>query len=506
MVLPLAAQGTGPQWFGEAAVIGSLFAPSQDPYTGTISLNASGAIGVRWSVSELFMLGGKAGYHWMPGVMQYDESTTLSIEDDPVPAVIRHRQQMSMGLAFVEPTITFARPSWHADLGLRVGYVLGGEMETTQQIIDPPGVEFENALDSSTDIPGLATVGAWATLGVSTSGRRIGDLRIEPGLSVSIPITSMSTVQPFRIWSASATVRLFIDPRPSLPVRVDTVVITDTIVVESSTETETRETISIIGVDSTSVATDSEILRTITITRELRRTVGIGLPFILTEAQAMFVRPDGQLDERITLRVATDRHELRAADPHWPAGVISSMPREPIDTVVTDVVDGAFLAAQRLPSTKPIRWRSEHWDTCRIRFLLTAGGDAEPAAWKVVVSDASKKIIDSLGGAGMPPDMIELTIPEDVLRSLRSGGALSYVFSVAIDQQRWTEPVSGTLLFEAMKERPGTTYRWVLELPKQPQGRLDGITTWTPSQRTKIESRRSAWTPILLESRVTPAP
>lgn len=505
-MLPLAAQGIGPQWFGEASVMGSLFAPSQEPYTGTISLNASGALGVRWPISDLFMVGGKAGYQWMPGVMEYDESTTLSIDDDPVPAVIRHRQQLALGLAFIEPTITLAASSWHADLGVRVGYVLGGEMETTQQIIDPPGVEFENALDSGTDIPGLATVGAWAKLGISSRGRRIGDLRIEPGLSVSLPLTSMSTVQPFRIWSASATVRLFIDPRPALPVRTDTVVITDTIVVESNTETETRESIVIVGVDSTTVTTSTEIIRTITILRELRRTVGIGLPIMVTEAQALFILPDGRLDDRITLRVAADRHELHVADPHWPAGVIPSMPKEPIDTVITDVVDASFLAVQRLPSTRPIRWRSEQWDTCRIRFSLVAGGDADPSAWKVVLRDASRLVIDSLGGTGMPPDMIDVAIPEEVLRSLRSGGMVTYEFSVAIDQQRWNAPVSGSLTFEAMKERQGATYRWLLELPKQPHGRSDGTPTWTSAQQAKIERRRSAWSPILLESTVTPAP
>lgn len=437
----------------------------------------------------------------MPGVMQYDESTVLSIDDDPVPAVIRHERSVGLGIVFAEPRIFLQLSSWQLFAGLRAGFILTDDYSGTQRIIDPPGVTFDDdpvVTDNAEQYPGLTSVSAWFTFGASTAGARIGDVRIEPGFSAGLPITAMSSTDPFRVWSVSATLRIVLDPVQATPDtvqrRIDTVIVTDTVVTESATETTTRETLVVVRIDSTDDA--------ITIRRELRRVIGIGVPTMLTEVRASFLDADGSEHDRLAMTVRIDRHQLRVADPRWSSGTLSALPATAVPKPIADRVSAALTAVQQLPRTTPITWTAEQWPSCTIRIRMAAEGDVEPEQWSLHLRMSDGRILDSIGGKGAPPDMIDRTIAEDVVRSLRNGGTVDYVYRVMADGH-WTPSATASVVFNAVQQKEGTAYKWQVVLPKTPeQQRSDGRTEWTDAEQQQLRTMNGPWPKILLQSQI----
>jgi len=449
--------------------------PTTDPFEAAVSFNAQAELGLDLRLSESVTLGLGAGYVYAPGVTRFDESTTLAIDDDPVPSVIGHERTIDLGAFFLHPTVGVQMHRTVIDLGARIGWLVGGSYTETQQVVDPPGVEFDEGpvrIDATGAYPGLQLFAAWLTAGVSTAGARFGDVRLEPGLEFAVALTTLSTTDPLRMLSGGLRLRMIIDPvsMPNYNERTDTVRLIDTVFVESAEAAQDRRSVLTTTVSVDTIGTN--ILTTVEVREQLTRTIALPASTLLTEAGALFVNTDGSTSPTTRLLYRVTRNTIHVKLPascevefHSPQPSREAALAE-IDRALTPACRAAIRdSTQRLsasPSTAV--WVDESWGACTVQYTLDAVGDVEVEEWSVTVLDTKGATVDLITGSGTPPASIQRSVPDAVLSTLKEGGVLTYRFVATDADGARTAPVGGTLTFQAFDVHTEER-NWDLVLP-----------------------------------------
>ena len=477
------------------------FIPLTDPFTATASFMFEGNVGVDLPLTPLFGLTVAGGYLYAPGVMRFDENTILSIENDPVPAVIRHDRTLALFTLFIEPSayITFHRTQISA--GLRLGYVVNAPFTETQEVIDPPGVSFDGEgviVDAEGSYPGLQPLSVMLTAGVRTMGERIGPLRFEPGVSVAVALTTLSADMPTRQIQAGVNVRIILDPLPQRTHLRDTVFIVDTVYHESAAG-PVADVMTITGIDSAMQVIDDVDHTTITIRRELVRTIVVSPSTLLTEVHARFLTQEGRAVDTWKISYEAVTHVVTMDVPSEcavrPSRLLKSTMIDALidheqrwDEQCRSILDIMQAAPARTQATS-FMWKEETWQPCRVVFELLAMGDVEAASWKLRIVNVNGVALDSIEGSGQPPSQQIYLVSDTVLASVREGAMVRYEFLVVDVDGGRTKPASGTLTFEPFEAEHGRSVHWKMILPWQQMNTSDQAQPWTPSEKQVLMER-----------------
>lgn len=137
-----------------------------------------------------------------------NEATTLSIDGDVVPATIQHAIELRYTAIDASLSALFATSSARFRVGLIARAALQPTVSQSQQILDPPGVQFPASTDSNGPLPGSAAVVPIIELGVETMGTTVGGFKVEPTLRLEIPLTSISTSASWTMIGLSLGIRI----------------------------------------------------------------------------------------------------------------------------------------------------------------------------------------------------------------------------------------------------------------------------------------------------------
>ncbi len=286
---------------------------ANSPYRSQVGPMALLGGGVAKRLSPLFSASVLLHGSYLSGSVISDESTVLSINDAPVPATIRHTIDLSLFALSIEPSVRLLAGPLRLRLGLPLQILLNGSYVATQQVVNPPGVYLGGQavrVEGEGTLPGLQRLVPALSVGFGTTGKEVGGVRIEPEVTLRIPISSISSAADWTIWSVSAGVRVAPLFDKIRPIKRDTLWIRDTTVVEvAATEISSTST-NIFAVDSVDAVGDEVILRHVA----LRERTTISVPhepaFIRAEARAMFVDQQGMERERISIRTVKFENEF----------------------------------------------------------------------------------------------------------------------------------------------------------------------------------------------------
>jgi hypothetical protein len=118
---------------------------------------AHGQLGASFSLSDSWGVGGSVGYSFAHSLQRFDEPVVLSINDEPIPATIRHDRTADLHSLFIEPIVMLTLSRTQFCGGLRLGYAFQAPYMETQEVIDPPGVTINGsavAIDVEGSYPG----------------------------------------------------------------------------------------------------------------------------------------------------------------------------------------------------------------------------------------------------------------------------------------------------------------------------------------------------------------
>lgn len=246
----------------------------------------------------------------LSGSVVSDETVTLSINDDPVPATIRHTIDLSLYAIALEPSVLFDAAPMRFRVGLPISLLLNGTYLATQQVVNPPGITIGGVAiqtEGSGTLPGLRSVVPSLVFGMSTDGKLARQIQIEPELTVGVPLMSISSEADWRLWSLRLGVRLTPYVRKPKGIRRDTVVTRDTVIVEIADSEVRRMLTESHVIDSADEERDTVILRHVSVVEQTTAYLPREPSVIRAEAKAMFVDDAGAERDRVT--IATARHE-----------------------------------------------------------------------------------------------------------------------------------------------------------------------------------------------------
>jgi len=269
--------------------------------------------GITKRLSRLFSADVTVQGSILSGSVVSDEFTVLSINDSPVPATIRHTINLSLYAVAIEPSIRLFLGAFRLRLGIPIQFLLQNSYVATQEVVNPPGVYVGGQairVEGEGALPGARTLVPAVSLGFGTSGKVVGSVRIEPEVTLRVPISSISAVADWKIWTFSAGVRIAPSFDKIRPVRRDTLWIRDTTVMEVATSAPRSSSTRIFAVDSVDDVGEDVVARHVA----ARERTTIEVPheplFIRAEARAMFVDQQGIERDRITLRTVKYNNEL----------------------------------------------------------------------------------------------------------------------------------------------------------------------------------------------------
>lgn len=269
--------------------------------------------GITKRLSKLFSADVTVQGSLLSGGVISDEFTVLSINDSPVPATILHTINLSLYAVAVEPSVRLMLGPYRMRLGIPLQLLLHNAYKATQQVVNPPGVYLGGQairVEGEGTLPGARTLVPALSLGFGTSGKVVGSVRIEPEVTLRVPITSISGVADWRIWTLSAGVRIAPSFDKIKPTRRDTLWIRDTVVVEVATTALRSSSTRIFAVDSVDDVGEDLISRHIAARERTTINVPHEPSFIRAEARAMFVDQQGIERDRITIRTVKYDNEV----------------------------------------------------------------------------------------------------------------------------------------------------------------------------------------------------
>lgn len=311
------------QMFGVAGIGASVHSPNfsaingipgaNSPYRSQVGPMAFLGGGVTKRLSPLFSASVLLHGSYLSGSVISDESTVLSINDAPVPATIRHTIDLSLFALSLEPSVRLLAGPLRLRLGLPLQILLDGSYVATQQVVNPPGVYLGGQavrVEGEGTLPGLQRFVPALSVGFGTTGKEVGGVRIEPEITLRIPLSSITSAADWTIWSVAAGVRIAPTFDKIRPIKRDTLWIRDTTVLEVAATDISSTSTRIFAVDSVDAVGDEVIYRHVA----LRERTTISVPhepaFIRAEARAMFVDQQGVERERISIRTVKFENEF----------------------------------------------------------------------------------------------------------------------------------------------------------------------------------------------------
>lgn len=151
-----------------------------------------------------------------------NESTTLSIDGDVVPATIEHTIALQYTAIDASLSALFSTRSARFRVGVIARAALQPSVSQSQQILDPPGVQFPPSTDRSGHLPGSKALIPMIELGVESNGTSVGAFILEPNVRIEIPLTSISSDVSWTMVGLSVGVRLRTSTSSSPPLLPDT--------------------------------------------------------------------------------------------------------------------------------------------------------------------------------------------------------------------------------------------------------------------------------------------
>jgi hypothetical protein len=461
---------------------------------------AHGQLGASFSLSDSWGVGGSVGYSFAHSLQRFDEPVVLSINDEPIPATIRHDRTADLHSLFIEPIVMLTLSRTQFCGGLRLGYAFQAPYMETQEVIDPPGVTINGsavAIDVEGSYPGLQPFMATAIAGVRTTGQRIGAFRLEPGVTFAVGLTTLSTVQPVRQFSAGLDLRLQWDPEPERIFKIDTTITTDTVYTERAGG-PAPDAVTIVSIDSTVVDLDNIRLTTIHIRQRLTRTIAMPSSTLFTEARARFLDDRGRA---VTSWQIAYRETMHTATVSLPASCTVDLPSRSATTRIdalrslsrhlsADCREMLDTMVQPPPAitTLEITWTDVEWEPCRVRFELITEGDVEVDSWLLRLYTDANAALDSVTGDGAPAPTLDYSFTKDVMALLLNGATIHYEFvAFDIDGGR-TQPVHGTLSFNPADTDDVITQRWELVMPWQELTEGADVMPWSLEELEELRA------------------
>ncbi|CAN5489331.1 hypothetical protein BH10BAC6_BH10BAC6_18330 [soil metagenome] len=269
--------------------------------------------GISKRLSKLFSADVTVQGSLLSGSVISDEFTVLSINDSPVPATIRHTIDLSLYAVGIEPSIRLFLDQFRLRIGIPIQFLLRNTYIAKQEVVNPPGVFLGGQairVEGEGELPGAQTVVPAVSVGVGTAGKVVGSIRIAPEVTLRVPISSISAVADWKIWSLSAGVRIAPSFDKIKPIRRDTLWIRDTMVLEVATSSPRSTSTRMFAVDS--VDEDGEDVTMRHVAARERTTISVPHEplFIRAEARAMFVDQQGIERDRITIRTVRYDNEF----------------------------------------------------------------------------------------------------------------------------------------------------------------------------------------------------
>jgi len=261
--------------------------------------------GVSKRLSSLFSASLTLQGSLLSGAVVSDESTVLSINDSPVPATIRHTIDLSLYAISIEPSLRFCLDPIRLRIAVPFFVLLNGSYVATQQVTNPPGVYLggqDVRVEGEGTLPGLQRFVPALSLSFGTVGKVVGTVRIEPEVTIGVPLASITSAADWKIWTIGAGIRLAPSYDKIRALRRDTSWIRDTSVLETIVAAVGSTSTSIRVVDSVDDVGADVIVRHLVLGETTTITVPRERPFLRAEARAMFIDDRGLERDRIAIR------------------------------------------------------------------------------------------------------------------------------------------------------------------------------------------------------------
>ncbi len=315
------------------------------------------------------LVGGLGVMHTTSSI-RANESTTLSIDGDVVPATIEHTIALQYTAIDASLSALFSTRSARFRVGVIARAALQPSVTQSQRILDPPGVQFPPSTDRSGQLPGSKTIVPMIELGVESNGTSVGAFMLEPNVRIEIPLTSISTDVSWTMVGLSVGVRLRTSTASSPPLLPDT-------------------------------------------------TIPAAPPFI----------PPVPSPPTFTQRMISDTSTIVAAYGETPSITLARQTTDTVGTVIT--VHQYFVRSIAPPPpvvTLTVRTTVLRTDPVIVRFAPTVGSDVAVRSWTIEISfpnvpDAPMEIIQ---GTGAVPAQIDHEIKGIVGRTKKQRRLCTY--------------------------------------------------------------------------------
>ncbi len=162
-------------------------------FSPAVGVQGGGGLEVGMEASRTWTFVGGLGVMHTTSTIHANEATTLSIDGDVIPATIQHAIELRYTAIEASLSALFATSSARICVGFIARVALQPTVLQSQQILDPPGIQFPTSTDTSGVLPGSATVVPVMVLGVEAFGTTVGAFKLEPTVRLEIPLASMSS-------------------------------------------------------------------------------------------------------------------------------------------------------------------------------------------------------------------------------------------------------------------------------------------------------------------------
>ncbi|HLP27013.1 MAG TPA: hypothetical protein VK147_00140 [Candidatus Didemnitutus sp.] len=330
-------------WFGFAVRGGaSLSTPSFSALPGYPSA------GIDYDPSIGFQIGGDllagvelaprwwmivgAGVTSLNTTAQSRETTTLSIDDEAFTAVVLHNIEFTYLVADLRLAVMYAFPTIRLQLGVFGRVPLIASVEQSQEIVEPPGIEFPEGsvrIDGEGELPGLARLVQYLEVGISSTGDDVGAFHISPFIMAEIPLSSVSTDVAWSISTLSLGVRLQTRSNKSAGIQRDTLLTRDTVIVSKKIGTSGIQLLAV-DIDSSMLVTDTLVRTTVILHEHYQRTYIEPTPVVVASVRPLFVDEAGREHTSWTIKRVRHRNVVRIP--------VVGMMHYPLDLLETDTV------------------------------------------------------------------------------------------------------------------------------------------------------------------------
>ncbi|MBK7576358.1 MAG: hypothetical protein IPI24_02875 [Ignavibacteria bacterium] len=346
LLLHTSASATDP-WFGLVVRGGaSLSTPSFTTMPGypsagidydpSIGFQVGGDLLVGAELAPRWWLIAGAGITSLNTSAQSRETTTLSIDDEVFTAVVLHNIELTYLAADLRLAVMYTFPAIQLQLGIVGRVPMIASVEQSQEIIEPPGIDFPEGsvrIDGEGELPGLARLVQYLEVGIASHGDDVGAFHISPFIMAEIPLSSLSTDVSWRISTLSLGVR--IQPRSGLSRRIqrDTLRTRDTTIVSKKVGASGIQLLAV-DIDSSMLVTDTLVRTTVILREHYQRTYIEPTPVVVASVRPLFVDESGREHESWTTKRIHHRNVVRIP--------VIGMVRYPGDLLDTDTVTVAF--------------------------------------------------------------------------------------------------------------------------------------------------------------------